>query len=162
MNNAFLYRMPSGIPGDVSRKSQSTIESHPVGAQFAAFGLFGKIDGASGKFVPLVAADTAAVIYGLFVRAYPTQSALNELGKATPLPNGIQDVLRRGYMTVKCNAGNAKKAGTVYVRINAGTEAKPIGGIEAAADGDNSIALPSAFFMHDADAQGNVEISFNI
>lgn len=162
MSNAFLYRMPSGIPGDVSRKSQSTIESHPVGAQFAAFGLFGKIDETTGKFVPLAAADTAAVIYGLFVRAYPTQSAQNELGKAVPQPNGIQDVLRRGYMTVKCNAGNAKKAGTVYVRVTAGTEAKPVGGIEAAADGANSIVLPSAFFMHDADAQGNVEISFNI
>lgn len=162
MSNAFLYRMPSGISGDVSRKSQSTIESHPVGAQFAAFGLFGKIDGTTGKFVPLAAADTAEVIYGLFVRAYPTQSAQNELGKAVPQPNGIQDVLRRGYMTVKCNAGNAKKAGTVYVRVTAGTEAKPIGGIEAAADGANSIELPNAFFMHDADAQGNVELSFNI
>lgn len=162
MTNAFLYRMPSGIPGDVSRKSQSTIESHPVGAQFAAFGLFGKIDGTTGKFVPLAAADTAAVIYGLFVRAYPTQSAQNELGKAVPQPSGIQDVLRRGYMTVKCNAGNAKKGGTVYVRVTAGTEAKPVGGIEAAADGANSITLPSAFFMHDADAKGNVEISFNI
>ncbi|QHI29019.1 hypothetical protein AhaeINNSZ174_05825 [Acinetobacter haemolyticus] len=162
MSNAFLYRMPSGIPGDVSRKSQSTIESHPVGAQFAAFGLFGKISTANGKFVPLEAADTADVIYGLFVRAYPTQSAQNELGKAVPQPNGIQDVLRRGYMTVKCNAGTAKKAGTVYVRVSAGTEAKPVGGIEAAADGANSIELENAFFMHDADAQGNVEISFNI
>ncbi|MGV0885993.1 hypothetical protein V6760_03860 [Acinetobacter venetianus] len=162
MSNVFLYRMPSGIPGDVSRKSQSTIESHPVGAQFAAFGLFGKISATDGKFVPLEAADTAEIIYGLFVRAYPTQSAQNELGKAVPQPNGIQDVLRRGYMTVKCNAGNAKKAGTVYVRVGAGTEAKPVGGIEAAADGANSIALPNAFFMHDVDAQGNVEISFNI
>ncbi|MFL9476104.1 hypothetical protein ACKER9_09980 [Acinetobacter baumannii] len=162
MSNAFLYRMPSGIHGDVSRKSQSTIESHPVGSQFPAFGLFGKIDTATGKFVLLAGADTAASIYGLLVRAYPTQSAQNELGKATPQPNGIQDVLRRGYMTVKCNAGTAKKAGTVYVRIAAGTEAKPVGGIEAAADGANSIILPNAFFMHDADAQGNVEISFNI
>ncbi|MDX7880460.1 structural cement protein Gp24 [Acinetobacter nosocomialis] len=162
MSNAFLYRMPSGIPGDVSRKSQSTIESHPIGGQFSTFGLFGKISKVNGKFVPLEAADTVADIYGLFVRAYPTQTAQNELGKATPQSNGIQDVLRRGYMTVKCNAGTAKKTGAVYVRIAGGTDAKPVGGIEAAADGGNSIVLPSAYFMHDADAQGNVEISFNI
>ena len=161
MANAFLYRMPSGVPGDVSRKSQSTIESHPIGAQFAAFGLFGKIS-TTGQFVPLEDTDEAANVYGLFVRAYPTQSSQNELGKAVPQPNGIQDVLRRGYMTVKCNAGNAKKGGTVYVRVAAGTTAKPVGGIEAAADDVNSIVLPNAFFMHDADAQGNVEISFNI
>lgn len=162
MGNAYLYRMPSGIPGDVSRKSHSTIESHPIGSQFAAFGLFGKIDLATGKFVALEAADTVAKIYGLLVRAYPTQSAQNELGKAVPLATGITDVLRRGYMTVKCNAGTAAKGGTVYVRIGAGTEAKPVGGIEAVADGANSIALPSAMFMHAADAQGNVEISYNI
>lgn len=162
MSNAFLYRMPSGVPGDVSRKSQSTIESHPIGAQFATFGLFGKLDTGSGNFVPLVATDTADKVYGLLVRAYPTQTVQNQLGKATPLPNGIQDVLRRGYMTVKCNAGSAKTAGTVYVRISAATETKPVGGIEAAADGANNIVLSNVFFMHDADAQGNVEISFNI
>lgn len=160
MSNAFLYRMPSGIPGDVSRKSQSTIESHHVGGQFAAFGLFGKLSLTNGDFVPLEAGDTK--VYGLLVRAYPTQSAQNELGKAVPVASGVQDALVRGYMTVRCNAGTAKKAGKVYVRVAASTPAKPIGGIEAVADGTNSIEVTKAMFMHDADAQGNVEIAFNI
>ncbi|MCU4483552.1 structural cement protein Gp24 [Acinetobacter ursingii] len=160
MSNAFLYRMPSGIPGDVSRKSQSTIESHHVGGQFAAFGLFGKLSATTGDFVPLESTDTA--VYGLLVRAYPTQSAQNELGKAVPVASGVQDALVRGYMTVRCNAGTAKKAGKVFVRVAAGTTAKPIGGIEAVADGANSIEVTKAMFMHDADAQGNVEIAFNI
>ncbi|WP_334421032.1 structural cement protein Gp24 [Acinetobacter soli] len=162
MSNAILYRMPSGIPGDVSRKSQSTIESHHVGGQFAAFGLFGKLSATTGDFVPLESTDTAAAVYGLLVRAYPTQSAQNELGKAVPTASDIQDALVRGYMTVKCNAGTAKKAGKVYVRVAAGTTAKPIGGIEAVADSTNTIEITKAMFMHDADAQGNVEIAFNI
>lgn len=58
--------MPSGIPGDVSRKSQSTIESHHVGDQFAAFGLFGKLSATTGDFVPLESTDTAAAVYGLW------------------------------------------------------------------------------------------------
>ena len=159
MNNSFLYRMPSGIPGDVSRKSHSTIESHMIAGQFAAFGLFGKIN-AAGDFTLLEAGD--ADVYGLLVRSYPTQTAQNELGKAVPYNSGICDVLRRGYMTVKCNAGTAKKAGKVYVRVAAGNDLKPIGGIEAAADAANTVELKNVMFMHDADAQGNVEISYNI
>ncbi|MNF98644.1 hypothetical protein D3C84_815120 [compost metagenome] len=71
MSNAFLYRMPAGIPGDVTRASQSTIE--PVflnpSLPFAGFGLFGKI--VSEKFVPFGAGDTAGAEYGLLVRSYP-------------------------------------------------------------------------------------------
>lgn len=159
MGNSFLYRMPSGIAGDVSRKSHSTIEAHNAVVGFAAFGLFGKLN-ADGKFAPLTAADTAANVYGLIVRSYPTQSATNGLGAAVPIA-GFNDVLRRGYMTVKCNAGTSKTGGKVFVRVGAGTELKPIGGIEAVADADNTIEV-NAIFMHAADASGNVEISYNI
>lgn len=159
MGNSILYRMPSGIAGDVSRKSHSTIEVHNTVSGFAGFGLFGKLD-ADGKFAPLASGDTAAKVYGLIVRSYPTQSAANALGVAVPA-TGLNDVLRRGYMTVKCNAGTAKAGGAVYVRIDSATEAKPLGGIEAAADGANTIAV-DAIFMHAADASGNVEISYNI
>ncbi len=160
MSNAFLYRMPSGIAGDVSRKSHSTTEAHMTSGNFGAFGIFGKIDPSKGHFVPLETAEDQ--IYGLIVRSYPTQSAQNSLGKALPQMGIIHDVLRRGYMTVKCNAGNAKKANKVFIRVATATELKPMGGIEAAADGTNTVELKSAMFMHDADAQGNVEISFNI
>ncbi len=156
---AYLYRMPSGIPGDVSRKSHSTIESHNMATPVAAFGLFVKMD-ALGNLAPLASADTAASVYGLLVRSYPTTSATNDLGAAAPV-KGINDVMVRGYMTVKCNAGTAKKGGVVHVRVGAATTAKPLGGIEAVADGANTIAV-NARFMHEADAQGNVEIAYNI
>lgn len=156
---AYMYRMPSGIPGDVSRKSHSTIESHNMATPVAAFGLFVKMD-ALGNLAPLASADTAASVYGLLVRSYPTTSATNDLGAAAPV-KGINDVMVRGYMTVKCNAGTAKKGGVVHVRVGAATTAKPLGGIEAVADGANTIAV-NARFMHEADAQGNVEIAYNI
>ena len=115
---------------------------------------------ATGNLATLGSSDTADTVYGLIVRSYPTTSATNDLGQAVP-PKGITDVLVRGYMTVKCNAGTAKKGGAVYVRIGATATGKPIGGIEAAADGANTIAV-KARFMHDADASGNVEIAYNI
>lgn len=163
MGNVFLYRMPSGIPGDVSRPSQSTIEPVPYGATaFAGFGLFAKV--VSGKIVPITTGDTAAAVYGLLVRPYPTQggSASDPLGTSTPPTSGIADVMRRGYMTVKNNAGTAALNGQVYVRVDTAAAGKPIGGIEAAADGSNTIAITGARFMHAADASGNVEIAFNI
>ncbi|HAV5374547.1 TPA: hypothetical protein JI078_17940 [Acinetobacter baumannii] len=158
MGNAYLYRMPSGIPGDISRKAHSTVEAHILKGNFGAFGVFGKLT--ADGIVPLEAADTD--VYGLIVRSYPTQSALNGIGAAVPQSGIVNDIMRRGYMTVKCNAGTAKKAGKVYVRVATGTELKPIGGIEAVADGVNTIEIKNAMFMHDADAQGNVEISYNI
>ncbi|EHU1291166.1 hypothetical protein [Acinetobacter baumannii] len=158
MGNAYLYRMPSGIPGDISRKAHSTVEAHILKGNFGAFGIFGKLT--ADGIVPLEAADTD--VYGLIVRSYPTQSALNGIGAAVPQSGIVNDIMRRGYMTVKCNAGTAKKAGKVYVRVATGTELKPIGGIEAVADGVNTIEIKNATFMHDADAQGNVEISYNI
>lgn len=160
----FLYRMPAGIPGDVTRASQSTIE--PVvlnsASPFASFGLFGKI--VSNKFVPFGAGDTNGVEYGLLVRPYPTTggSGSDPLGTSTPPTSGIADCLRRGYMTVKLNAGTAAKDGQVYVRVAAAAAGKPIGGIEAAADGSNTVAITTAAFMGAADANGNVEIAYNI
>ena len=162
MSNAILYRMPAGIPGDVTRPSNSTIEPgvYDPAKAFAAFGTPGKV--VSEKFVPLEAGDTADVIYGLLVRPYPTASSQDPLGTSTPPKAGINDILRRGYMTVLLRAGTSAKGGAVYIRVGTRASGKPIGGIEAAADGANTVVLPNASFMGAADASGNVEISYKI
>lgn len=164
MGNAILYRMASGIPGDISRQSQATVESIALNSAspFAGYGLFGKI--VSGKFVPLGAGDAATAAYGLLVRPFPTTggAASDPLGTATPPASGIGDVMRRGYMTVKNNAGTPALNGQVYVRVAAAAAGKPIGGIEAAADSTNTIAIAGAIFTNAGDANGNVEIAYNI
>lgn len=162
MSRAFMYRMPAGIPGDVTRPSNSTIEPAVLDANkaFAAFGVPGKI--VAEKFVPVEAGDDAAAIYGILVRPYPTTASQDGLGVSTPAKAGIGDVLRRGYMSVLLRAGTSAKGGAVHIRIGAPTPEKPLGGIEATADGANTIVLPSATFMGVADASGNVEISYKI
>ncbi|GAA0809763.1 structural cement protein Gp24 [Cupriavidus gilardii] len=164
MGNAILYRMPSGIPGDISRQSQATVEPQifDPALPFPGYGVFGKL--AAGKFVPIASGDAAAVVYGLLVRPYPTTGGAGSepVGTATPPTKGVCDVLRRGYMTVKNNAGTPALGGQVYVRVAAAAAGKPIGGIEAAADGTNTIAVTGAIFMNGGDANGNVEIAFNI
>lgn len=163
MSNAYLYRMPGGIPGDLSRQSQATVESVLLDstAPFSAYGLVGKI--ASGKFVPFAGGEADGDDYGVLVRPYPTNAGTDGLGTSTPpQTGGVGDALRRGYITVKLNAGTAALNGTVYVRVATPSAGKPIGGFEAAADSTNTIVLSKAKFMSAADADGNVEIAYNI
>lgn len=161
---AFLYRAPSGIPGDISRRQSSTVEPGVLNSAlpFAAFGVAAKV--VSGKIVPFAAAgETAANLFGFLVRSYPMGGAASDpLGTATPPTTGVCDLLKRGYMTVKNNAGTPALGGAVYVRVAAPTGPKPLGGIEASSDTTNSFVVPGAYFTGPADASGNVEIAFNI
>lgn len=161
---AFLTRMPFGIAGDVTRQSQSKIEAGVLNAAlpFPGYGLFGK--NVAGKFVPIAAADVAASVYGILVRPFPTQgaNASDPLGASVPKASGVADVLRSGYINVKNNAGVPALGGAVYIRVADGTVNQPIGGIEAAADGADTILVAGATFMSGQDASGNCEIAYNI
>lgn len=157
---AYVYRMPSGIPGDVSRKENSVVETQILNASlpFSAYGLVGKM--AAGKFVPFAGGEAATDAYGVLVRPFPTNSGTDGLGVATPPTSGPGDVLRRGYITIKLNGGaTVVNGGQVYVRVAAAASGKPLGGFEGAADSTNTVAI-NAIFMSAADADGNVEISF--
>lgn len=64
--------------------------------------------------------------------------------------------MRRGYMSVKTNAGTPAFGGVVYARVASPSGAKVIGGIEAAADGANTVIVANAQFMSAPDANGEV------
>lgn len=160
MGNALLYRMASGIPGDISRRGQCTVEAAVADAAnlFASYGVPGKM--VNGKFGPIQVGDAATVISGFIARPFPIQTT-NADGSGVS-SSKILDRMRRGYMTVKCNAGTPTVEGTVYVRVATPSGAKVIGGIEAAADGANTVIAPNCVFMDAGDAAGNVEIRFNL
>jgi hypothetical protein len=132
---AFLYRMPNGIPGDVTRQSISTIEGAVLGATaFGAYGLFAKIS--SGKIIPITTGDVASSVAGLLVRPFPITgaNASDALGTSVPPTSGIGNLLKRGYATVALKSGTAAMGGQVYVRVGNASSGKPIGGVEAAAE----------------------------
>lgn len=161
---SFLYRMPAGVPGDVTRPSTSTTEPQQIDAAAppTKYGVFVKL--VSGKIRALASGDAASVIYGLLQRPFPTNSGNEAIGTATPPTSGLCDVVVRGYMTVKLALGTAAKGAGVFVVTTAGgtvavgdivTSASPAGG-------GTAVAVANCIFMGAADADGNVEIRYNI
>lgn len=164
MSNAYLTRMPCGVAGDISRKELSKVEPRFMDSAtpVTVYGVPVKL--VTGKVYPFTTGDGSVVPYGFAVRPYPFQASVSEaLAAGTPNTNQPLDVLRSGYMTVKNNAGTPAIGGAVYVRVvDSGLTTQPLGGIEAAADGGDCVAIAGAIFMGSADADGNVEISYNI
>lgn len=175
MSNAYLYRMPAGVPGDVQRREHATIEPAQYDTDYPclAYGILTKI--VSGKIRPIASGDTIASLSlaGFLVRPFPLQeaigtSAANEaLGAAAPdYTNKLADILKRGYMTVKVTAGGGTalasiaKGNAVYVRVTADT-GKAVGDIEAGSASGNEV-VTGAYFMGGVDADGYGEIAWNI
>lgn len=163
----FQYRMPAGIPGAVNRMQSANVEAQQLDIVNypTAYGVPVAIDATTHNMRKIKAADTAASVYGFYVRPFPTTTGAvsDGLGVSTTPVSGIGNVLKRGYMTIQLNGATAAvKGGTIYVRTVTGT-GTIIGGVEAAADGTNTFALTSnSYFMGPADTNGNVEIAFNI
>lgn len=174
-DNAFQYRMPAGIPGDVNRAFAATVEPNiiDVANPPLLYGVPVALAGAAG-IRPIGAADTAVDLYGMYVRPFPTNQQTttgffgnNPLGTAqVPPAAGICDVMKRGYMTILLYGPTAAVAGgAVYVRIANAGAGEIVGGIEAAADGGNTIqagAKNDTYFRGPADSNGNVEIAWNL
>ena len=156
MSNAILYRMAAGIPGDVTRHESATIEAQQIDATTLIPLKYGiPVKMVSGKIEKIN--NTSDAVYGFLVRPYPTQGATNEaLGTSTPVLTQLCDVLRRGYMTVLCATGTAVKNAQVYFNNTTGFVEAYYNG------GSGQTAITGCYFMGGADADGNVEISFNL
>lgn len=164
MDNTILYRMYSGIAGAISRPQDLTVEPQTLDSAkaFAAYGLAGKFS--AGKFVPIEAADTAAVVVGIYVRPYPTASQPDKVRQIGTGYNFAGDCMKRGYVTVNLGADASAVAlgGEVYMRVATPSDTSPLGAFLAAADGANTVQLTNAYFNGPGDANGNIELAFNI
>ncbi|CSF77610.1 bacteriophage protein [Shigella sonnei] len=148
MNNVFLYRMPVGIAGAVSRPQDLTVEPVVLKSDnaFAAYGLAGKYDD-DGFFVPLADGDTADKVKGIYVRPYPTTS---------------QPDMVRQVGTGKNFPGDAMKH-PVYVVVSTDESIKvPLGGFMSTSVSGKNVVLTNAEFTGAGDADGNAEISWKI
>ncbi|WP_350305579.1 structural cement protein Gp24 [Photorhabdus viridis] len=164
---SYLDRMPLGIPGAVTRPRDLTIQPETFDPKklFSAYGLVGKYS--NGKFVPLEEGDTVDEVKGILVRPYPTQSQ-TDLAYLGVKVGSAADNLKRGYICVAVGVSaasvSASKGNPVYVRVAGATADSPVGSFVLVQDvtGENTPALPGAEVMGPSDANGNIEIAYNI
>lgn len=153
-----------GIAGAISRPQDLTVEPQTLDSAkaFAAYGLAGKFS--AGKFVPIEAADTASVVVGIYVRPYPTASQPDKVRQIGTGFNFAGDCMKRGYVIVNLgvDASSVALGGAVYMRVATPTASSPLGAFLAAADGENTVQITNAFFNGPGDANGNIELAFNI
>ena len=171
---AFPFRMGAGFAGDINRTHPASVEPTLIdsSAPPTAYGQPVLVDATTQGVRPFASGDqsnTVAAGYGITVRPYPTQqsSASNfgaaAIGAATPPTSGIMDVLRAGYIMINLPAGGTPvKGGAVYVWAAASTGAHVLGGVEAAYTAGSTTQLLNATFNGSPDANGNVEVAFNI
>ena len=165
---SYLYRMPTGIVGDITRTNGLAVEAVTLTTAGTAgsptsYGVPLVIDATSGKARTLATGDVR--VHGLLARAYPTNAAQDGLGVATlTVLNGqAGDSMRRGYMTVLLSGSTAAVKGQpVFVWTAAASGTHIIGGYESTDPGANGFVLPSSTFQGAADTLGIVEIAFNI
>lgn len=168
MSNAYVYQMPSGIPGNVTRvTSYPNIESQILDQTSppTAFGI--AVSMSSGKII-LYPASVSTQPYGILVRPYPTSgNGTDGLGTATPDKRFPADVLISGYINVKVQTSTAPaKNGTVYIRNANATTGQVLGGIEAVSTANNFPLVTTGgaicYFTGGMDANGNAEIAYNV
>jgi hypothetical protein len=168
--------MPAGIAGNTNRQQASTVERQVMSATAPAttYGVFMAMDAPTGTVRLPTAGDTAATIYGLLVRPYPTQSSTDGLNVSTPMTNaqgGEANILKRGYMTVRLYGVTAAvKGGAVQVSLATAGSDVP-GGVTATPVAAGIINVPNCYFMGPAFTDPNtantgapsiVEIAYNI
>ena len=103
---------------------------------------------------------TAAKFAGVACRGVVQANQFDPQSNPDYVDGGVADVLTRGQMTVKCNAGTPTAGGTVYVRVAVGSDATlPVGGFEAAADSTNTVALTNVEWTTGEIANGIAEIT---
>ena len=164
---AILFGPNIGVAGSVSRKGASHMQSYPVDSTkpLTSYGRAVKSQSSDGSVIPIEDGDAISTVIGFLVRPFPASGApLQNAGFDVQTPNPImmQDVLRRGYMTVVLKGvARPSPRDPVYIRTSLPTATSALGDVEAAA-GAGLEPLPSAVFSGFADQKGNVEIEYNI
>ena len=167
---AFLYRMPAGVPGSVTRVNAATViepqvvtPSGTTGAP-TAYGVPLVVDNTGGNVGNMRTIATGdSTVYGILVRPYPTGASQDPLGTSTPPANGACDVLKNGYISVILSGtAAAVKGGLVYVWKSASnpTGNHLQGGFEAANPAGNGFVIPGAYFTGPADTNAITEVRF--
>lgn len=151
--------MPHGMAGNYARQPDMITNTLPVGgAAVIPFGAPLKLS--VGKVVAMGAGDTADAFVGIAAREF--KSALDYLNQSegTYAPGEPCTVFQRGAINAKCQKGTPTYGTSVYLRItaNATYPSAVVGGLEAEADGNNTVELKACKWMGPKDTNDIAEL----
>lgn len=141
---AYTYQAPAGVPGDITRSDESSVEPAML---IAVASVYAQSYGiamvyASGGISQVGGAFAAADFAGVLVRQAP---GISESGDDLTgnIPNAVQvqGLLVRGYVNVLCVYGSPTRGGVVYVRTVSTSNNTHLGTFDATSDSSNNVAL---------------------
>jgi len=167
---SYLYNSPSGVPGDVTRVDESSIEPTMLVSPFPAnFGLpmkYATGSNVTGEGVtPMTTSDPASAFCGVLTRAVPgiSQSNTAEVtGTFQPNQSEVNGLCTRGYVAVVCAFGTPVRGAGVYVCTTAAA-GHTVGAFEAGSNAYNTLLTATVvgnvtWASDGADTSGNSEI----
>lgn len=151
-----------GYAGNISRDQDNIVTPRIVKSDSADI-LFGEpvILNTDNTYSRFGSTGTAATFAGIAVREVK-QATDYYAAAGSYKAYEVCDVLERGSITVKCNAGTPTAGGKVYVRITANSSVPTgvVGQFEAAADSTNTIEITNARWKTGkVDANGIAELT---
>lgn len=154
---SFLYRAPSGVPGDITRPDDTVVEPGLLNADESPTEFGAPVKIVSGKFEKIASADDETVFAGILSRVAPSIAGdtAQSYASGTPNTNSVQGIVVSGYVNVLCPVGNPARGGIVYMRVTADT-GKLVGDLEATSDTTLSVALVGVTWASDGKDSGNI------
>lgn len=152
--------MLSGYAGTQSRTADAIIQNR-IAKSNISFGHAVVLTN-DNKWDNVVEGTTAAQIAGIAVREVVQANTFDPQSNPDYMPETPCDVMVRGNCTVKCQRGTPKSGDAVYVRVkaNATYQHAVVGGLEAAADAENTVQVTNIEWTTGVmDANGMTEIT---
>lgn len=155
--------MNYGYAGNYARTPDDVVMSRQLkdDSEVVPFGTAVAVN-ADNTYSAVAEGFTADKFGGIALRVVKQAISYEDNNETVYKAGEMMSALQRGNVTVVCKHGTPAAGGAVYVRVKANASITDtfVGGIEAMADGTNTVLLPNAKFVTGCiDANGVTEIS---
>ena len=164
---SYLFSAPNGVPGDITRVDESSVEPAMQaiqGSDYPVPGMGVKYT-SDGSGIQVPSGDAATAFAGVMVREVPQQSNSSAADQTfvpgTPLITVPVGLMVRGYASVICVAGTPVRGGVVYWQVTDHSGVKAGSFRADGTDSGNAVALTATqaeWASNGLDASNNAEI----